>query len=303
MKPTLLIVGHGSRQASGNQEIEQFVAQWQEQNQQWHIELCFIEFANILLAEGLENAAQHAMKSDKKVLVLPLILNAAGHVKKDIPYAIYAAHKKYPEVSFSYAYNLFVCDEILAILRRRLYFVMRQLDMPDPQTTGLILLGRGSSDRHANGDLAKMARWLFEISNHQLVDLAFTGVTYPRLEMVVQRQVKLGARQIVVLPYYLFTGVLIERINRQMQHLQHQYPHVRFAHGRYFGFEKEIFDLLDQRVHSWLKGEDKLIMSSDGNMFGLSEADLEAAQHHQHHHHHHDDHDHKNNHCCGCGRH
>jgi sirohydrochlorin cobaltochelatase len=61
--------------------------------------------------------------------------------------------------------------------------------MPDPQTTGVILLGRGSSDAGANGELAKMARWLFEDNDHELVDLAFTGVTWPRLETVVQRQV------------------------------------------------------------------------------------------------------------------
>jgi sirohydrochlorin cobaltochelatase len=60
--------------------------------------------------------------------------------------------------------------------------------MPDPQTTGVILLGRGSSDAGANGELAKMARWIFEDNDHELVDLAFTGVTWPRLETVVQRQ-------------------------------------------------------------------------------------------------------------------
>lgn len=293
--PTLLVVGHGSRQASGNQEIEQFVAQWREQNPQWHIELCFIELADVLLAEGLDNAAAHAMQHDKKVLVLPLVLNAAGHVKKDIPYALYAAQQRHSEVHFSYAHNLFVCDAILKILRRRLRHAMQQLDMPDPQSTGVVVLGRGSSDKHANGDLAKITRWLFETSEHELLDLAFTGVTFPRLERVVQRQVQLGMRQIVVLPYYLFTGVLFTRIERQMQHLQQQYPQVRFAHGRYFGFEPEIYDLLKQRVQSWRDDNNTaLIMASSSNQFGLTAADIEAAQHHHHHHHHHhhDEHEH-----------
>jgi precorrin-8X/cobalt-precorrin-8 methylmutase len=59
-------------------------------------------------------------------------------------------------------------------------------------TTGVVLLGRGSSDAGANGELAKMARWVFEDNEHELVDLAFTGVTWPRLETVVQRQAKPG---------------------------------------------------------------------------------------------------------------
>ena len=84
-------------------------------------------------------------------------------------------------------------------------------------------------------------------SDHELVDLAFTGVTWPRLETVVQRQVKLGMMQIAIVPVYLFTGVLIERIKEQVERLQRQYPQVSFALGTHFGFDPGIFSLLDAR--------------------------------------------------------
>ena len=57
-----------------------------------------------------------------------------------------------------------------------------------------------------------MARWLMEETDHELVDWPFTGITWPRLERAVQRQVMLGMKQVVVLPYYLFTGTLMQRI-------------------------------------------------------------------------------------------
>ena len=95
---------------------------------------------------------------------------------------------------------------------------------------------------------AKMARWIFEDNDHELVDLAFTGVTWPRLETVVQRQVRLGMMQIAIVPVYLFTGVLIERIKEQVERLQRQYPQVSFALGTHFGFDKGIFELLDAKV-------------------------------------------------------
>jgi sirohydrochlorin cobaltochelatase len=125
---------------------------------------------------------------------------------------------------------------------------MKSLAMPDPQTTSVILLGRGSSDAGANGELARMARWLFEANDHELVDLAFTGVTWPRLETVVQRQIRLGMTQIAIVPVYLFTGVLIERIHEQVARLRMQYPQIAFALGTHFGFEPGIFALLDRRV-------------------------------------------------------
>ncbi|MEO5606418.1 MAG: CbiX/SirB N-terminal domain-containing protein, partial [Polaromonas sp.] len=182
---TVLLVGHGSREPSGNDEIEAFAQQWRARQPGWRIEVCFIEFGAISLSEGLRRAATGA----QRVLVVPLILNAAGHVKMDIPQAIDAARLKFAQVQFLYAPHLTACDPILAIVRRRLKGAMQALDMPDPTTTGVVLLGRGSSDRQANGEMAKMARWLMEETDHELVDVAFTGITWPRLEKAVQRQV------------------------------------------------------------------------------------------------------------------
>ena len=244
LKTTLLLVGHGSRVPEGNQEIEEFARRWREMRPDWRIELCFIEFAEVLMEAGLVRAAQQSAR----VIVVPLILNAAGHVNEEIPEAVEAAREKHPATEFILTAHLGACEPVLGILQRKLREGMRELDFPDPRNTGLILLGRGSSDRLANGEVAKMARWLLESSDHELVDIAFTGITHPRLERVVQRQVKLGMMQIVILPYYLFTGVLIKRIRRQVERLRGQYPALRFACGEYFGFEAEIFALLEQRI-------------------------------------------------------
>lgn len=241
---TILLVGHGSRGREGNTETINFAAQWRERHPEWRIETCFIEHADVLLDEGLDRAARHA----EKVLVIPFILNAAGHVKMELPAALDNARLRHPGVSFNVTRHLGMGREIFAVLQGQLERLMKQLAMPDPMTTGVILLGRGSSDAGANGELAKMARWLFEENEHELVDLAFTGVTWPRLESVVQRQVRLGMMQIAIVPVYLFTGVLIERIQLQLQRLQQQYPQISFALGTHFGFDPGIFELLDAKL-------------------------------------------------------
>ncbi|MEW6678750.1 MAG: sirohydrochlorin chelatase [Pseudomonadota bacterium] len=279
MKDTVLLVGHGSRDPAGNREIEAFARQWRERRPDWKIDVCFIEFADVLVEAGLARAARDA----RRVIVVPLILNAAGHVKMEIPEHIETARARYPQTEFIYAPHLGACDPILAILKRRLHQAMRELDMPDPRTTGVILLGRGSSDRMANGEVAKMARWLQEAGEHELVDIAFTGITHPRLERVAQRHARLGMTQLVVLPYYLFTGTLMERIKRQVEHLRQQYPHIRFARSEYFGFEDEIFALLEQSV-SEAGYDDARRMPCDGCKY------REIAHDHGHGHHQHDDH-------------
>jgi len=260
VKETVLLIGHGSRDPDGNIEIEKFADHWRAQHPDWRIEVCFIEFADILLDAGFDNAA----KNSERVFVIPLILNAAGHVKMEVPEHLQQARLRHPQVEFSYGKHLGANSKMLIALRRELMQAMASFAMPDPKTTGVIILGRGSSDKIANGEVAKMARWLWEATDHELIDIAFTGITYPRLETVVQRQVALGMTQIVIQPYYLFTGTLIKRIAKQQLYLQQQYPHIRFALGHYLGFSPEIYQLLDQAVADLVSKEKNQMMECDG---------------------------------------
>lgn len=289
MSTCILLVGHGSRHTPGNDEIEQFSEKWKQMNPQWKIETCFIEFAEVMLDQGLDNAAKDA----DKVIVVPLILNAAGHVKMEIPHHIDMARERYENVEFIYAAHLGANDSIFNILQRNLRKVMLEMEAPDPKNTGVIILGRGSSDRVANGEIAKMARWIFDDSDHEQVNIAFTGITYPRLEAMVQQQVKLGMMQIAILPYYLFTGTLIERIKKQVSRLQQQYPQITINCGNYFGFEAEIYELLNERVKQ-ASGEidGTKMMECDG----CSYRQLAQDQGHGHNHDHAHDHNHEHQH-------
>ena len=77
----VLIIGHGSRNKTGNEQILEFTNQLRKRQPQWEIEVCYIELADYLIDEGLKDAAKKA----ERVVVIPLILNAAGHVKEELP--------------------------------------------------------------------------------------------------------------------------------------------------------------------------------------------------------------------------
>jgi len=273
---TILLVGHGSRNREGNREILQFATQWQERHPGWRIEACFIEHAELLLDDGLDRAARSA----RQVTVVPFILNAAGHVKMELPAAVSRARARHPGVHFACTRHLGMGREMLAVIKAQLERLMQQLASPDPRTTGVILLGRGSSDAGANGELARLTRWVFEDYDHDLVDLAFTSITWPRLETVIQRQVRLGMTQICIVPVYLFSGVLMDRIKAQSERLQTQYPQVSFALGTHFGFDAGIFDLLDSRVGESGTDEGSLL-ECDGCKYRLA-AEAEHLHDHSH---------------------
>jgi sirohydrochlorin cobaltochelatase len=242
--PTILLVGHGSRRVEGNEEVLRFAADWRGRSPGLRIESCFIEHAEILLDAGLDLAAA----GSREVVILPFILNAAGHVKMEIPAAAEAARRRHPGVDFRCLPHLGMGREVHEIVMARLAGLMRELAMPDPRTTGIVLLGRGSSDPGANGEVARLARWVLEAGAHDLVDIAFTGITFPRLETVVQRQARLGMTQCLIQPIYLFTGVLMLRIAAQVERLTRQYPGMAFALGGSLGFDEGIFALLEARA-------------------------------------------------------
>jgi sirohydrochlorin cobaltochelatase len=252
----VLLAAHGARDPGheGNQEVEAFAAAWGARHPGLPIQVCWIEHAPVLLDEGLDRAVAtladrgNGSAAGGRVLVLPLILNAAGHVKGDIPLAVATARERHPGVEFLCGWHLGTTDQLLRALRFRLHQAMVALHMPDPHTTGVVLLARGASDMESTGEVAKMAHWLYETTDHELVLPAFTGICFPRLEQVVQRLDRLGASQILVLPYYLFTGRLIKRIAEQVARLRGQYPTRVIAQAGYIGAHEQLMELLDLRL-------------------------------------------------------
>ncbi|MDO8777325.1 MAG: sirohydrochlorin chelatase, partial [Burkholderiaceae bacterium] len=109
--------------------------------------------------------------------------------------------------------------------------------------------------------------------------------------------------QVVVLSYYLFNGTLVERIKRQVDNLKTQYPTIRFSLTTYFGFEREIFEVLEQRVDDMRRGTPEALMPCDGCKFrafavehGLGGHHHDDALPHTHDHDHPHDHAHEHSH-------
>ena len=73
-------------------------------------------------------------------------------------------------------------------------------------------VGRGASDPDANSNVAKVMRMLWEGLGFGWGEVAYSGVTFPLVAPALDHAARLGYRRIVVFPYFLFTGVLVNRI-------------------------------------------------------------------------------------------
>lgn len=290
----ILFVGHGSKDAEGNEEIRNFVNSVSPELEVPIIETCFLEFEQPTVIQGLETCVK---RGAHEVAIIPMMLFAAGHAKIHIPAAIDEMKERYPHVQFTYGRPIGIHEEVLSILASRMQESGMNMAQPDPDMA-VLLVGRGSSDPDANSDLFKMSRLFWERGKIKWVETAFMGVTAPLVNDGVERCIRLGAKRIVVLPYFLFTGVLIKRMEGMVQRYTEQYPDIQFTLAHYFGFHPQLKEVFKDRVVEALGGEVK--MNCDTCQYRLAAMkDMDHHHHHDHDHghgHHHHDHDHGHGH-------
>lgn len=247
LKTGLLIVGHGSRDALANTEFEALVAEYREARPGYEIAHAYVELARPALPEGLAVLARRC----REVVVLPLFLFAAGHVKNDLPLALAEARRAFPATRFCAARALGVDPGLvdLAYARARPFFDEA------PRTTALVVVGRGSSDPDANGDFCKVVRLLGEGRDLAWVVPSFIGITRPSFEEAIELLARARPARIVVVPYFLFAGRLIERLGDQVEAFRARYPWMKTRLAPHLGPDQRLYSLLDERLREALDGQ------------------------------------------------
>ncbi len=94
---TLVIVAHGSRVSTSNQEVLELTCSISETSPRLKVFAAFMELAEPSLVEVLEDCA---MQTTEIVIVLPLFISAGRHVTNDLPAVIRKTAARYPHVCY-----------------------------------------------------------------------------------------------------------------------------------------------------------------------------------------------------------
>lgn len=291
---TVLLVGHGSRVQAGNEELLEFTRLIAARKPELKVETCFIELASPSIAGGIARCIEGGAA---EIYVVPIILFAAGHSKLDIPMAIDEAKQRYPGVKFIYGRPLGVQDRAVDILLERIQEAERlpllqvkaaggmDLDLRgngastiEDKDTIVLLMGRGGSDPDANSDLYKISRLLWERTGYRSVESCFIAIAKPSLPDGLERCLALGARRIIVLPYLLFTGVLMQQFAERVAQFAAEHPGLEVEIGGTLGAHPLLVDMLTERIEETLEG--RAFSNCDNCKY------RDAASLHHHHHHH-----------------
>ena len=309
-KTAVMICGHGSRDDHAIEEFNKLAGHLSRRLPQFDVESGFLEFATPIIRTGLDKLKE---RGANKIVCVPGMLFAAGHVKNDLPSEVNNFGAENPGIEMIFGRELAVDQKLLEAARQRIEEAENAAATDvDRKDTLLMVVGRGTDDPDANSNVSKVARMLWEGMGFGWAEVSYSGVASPLVDAGLKNAVKLGYRRIIVFPYFLFTGILVRRIYDWVDEAAANHPEIEFLKASYLNDHDLLIDTFVERVEEALTGDNAMncqLCKYREQIIGY-EADVGAAQvgHHHHvrgigtdghdahdhgvhghHHHHHDD--------------
>ncbi|GGJ61593.1 sirohydrochlorin ferrochelatase [Anoxybacillus voinovskiensis] len=234
----ILYICHGSRVAKAREEAALFIERCKQKIACPIQEIAFLEHAEPTIETSIDRCVQ---KGATSIIVVPILLLAAGHAKQDIPAAIERAKQRHPHLTFSVSEPFGVHDNMINIIMERIL----EQSIPVDERSVVLLVGRGSSDVDTKRDMEAIARKLRQ-RNIPAVEVCFLASAKPSITDSIQQLNRSSYETIFIVPYLLFTGVLMKKIEAMIQMLPQTSK--RWIVCRYLGYHPLLEELVKEKV-------------------------------------------------------
>ncbi|MCA0042340.1 sirohydrochlorin chelatase [Celeribacter litoreus] len=249
MKTGVMICGHGSRSQAA---VDEFAVLAEKLPallpSDWMVDYGYLEFANPVIRDGLDRLREAGCD---RILAVPGMLFAAMHSKNDIPTVLNTYAQKHG-IEVKYGRELGVDPKMVSAAASRVREAVEkanaELGELPLHETALVVIGRGASDPDANANVSKIARLLWEGMGFGWCEVGYSGVTFPLVEPCLQHVSKLGYKRVIVFPYFLFTGILIDRIYGFTDQVAAEHPNIEFVKAGYLNDHPKVLETFAERV-------------------------------------------------------
>ena len=279
-KTGIMICGHGSRAKSAEEEFALLAKGLRKRFPDLPVEYGFLEYSAPNIHMGL-NALRDAGVDE--IVAVPGMLFAATHAKNDIPSVLTTYGEKNPGLEVHYGRELGLHPQMIAAFEARILEAMGMDHVHDGDLydTMLVVVGRGTSDTLANAEAARLTRIVTENLGFGWSETVYSGVTYPSVGRGLEMALKLGYKKVVVAPYFLFSGRLIDRIYAYVDRVAQGAPDVHFFKAHYLADQDHVIDTFVARIEEARAGtivDTQDLMASFKERLAKGEVDV-------HHHH------------------
>lgn len=248
----IVVAGHGSRDPDAVREFEALVELIRARAPQHVVSHGYLEFASPTIEQAV---ATNLAAGVRQVAVVPGVLLAARHAKNDMPSELQTLAREHPAIDFHFGAPLNLHPLLLQLAQERIVAA----ESTSPNTvrradTCLVLVGRGTTDPDANGEVAKLARMLEEGMGFGGAYVCYSGTAKPLVADGLRVAARLGFLRLIVLPFFLFDGVLVKRIYAATDALQEREPALEVLKAGYFGVHPHVADVMIERAREAVVG-------------------------------------------------
>ena len=209
-KVGVLLCGHGSRKPEAVRAFQSLVLKLQERYApDYETDYGFLEFNHPLYEAAVERLYQKGVRT---MYALPVILFAGSHAKNDIPYELNTLQGYYKDLRIRMARPIGVSSFLLQLAKKRIEQLEAQHEAVSRQDSCLLVVGRGTTDSDANSDVQKLMRMLWEGMGFGFGTVAYSGTAAPSVREALGLLSSLNFARIVVVPFFFFTGILLDRV-------------------------------------------------------------------------------------------
>ena len=246
----LVVVGHGTANTIGAAETAAVAEKVGRLVPDLPVELGFLEVIEPSIDAAVGRLADRGCR---EVLALPILLFAAGHAKRDVPIALAEAAAR-RGLAVRQAAPLGLHPEIIRLARRRYFQTVADLP-PLNDAEALLVVGRGSSDPTAAGQLWGLIRRCFaavpRIARQQ-VRVGFVAAAQPSLDDAIRAicqpvEGRPPVGRVVVQPHLLFPGHVETQVTTRLAQAREEQPQVDWLQVPRLGPANEVARALFER--------------------------------------------------------
>lgn len=206
----VLYVGHGTRLQKGVEEANAFLKETQRHVDVTIQEISFLELVEPDIVEGVTKCVE---RGATKVAIVPILLLSAQHAKEDIPREIEKAQRLYPNVMFTVAKPFGIHEALIETVYERIV----EQQVPIQEGAQVLLIGRGSSDPDVERAMSEISKQLKQRYGFSNVCACFLYGKGPSFEKTLIELKQSNTRQLFLVPYLLFPGLLSVGIEKQVK--------------------------------------------------------------------------------------
>lgn len=211
MRIDILIICHGSRLDTASIEAGKIAENLQNINKYGRILIGFIGFNEPDVFAALDELA---VDSPDHIVIVPLILFEGNHAVSDIPQALQYGKNKYPQIKFFLTKIIGSDQALLPLVYDNIGSTLTSLKIKDDDAVTLMAY-RGSSTA---GILEESEIITASVQNkYPHTYGSYMEINTPSfregLHQVQKAAVKYGKKHIIIVPYLLFAGAILNKVH------------------------------------------------------------------------------------------